>query len=184
MSAATDRDGCFAFSDHGIGLDMALRSAPRRVAPPRAAAVRRAVAGHAGSRRSLHVLLIALGLLFAQVPSVLHLLLVAHTTCEHGELVEVAPRAHGGDDAKDRAARPDSPDSMSSKPQLAALRGHGGDHDHCDALAVRHQLPEVGIAVGAASLLSIEPARERGERGEIRPVSLLALAPKSSPPAA
>jgi len=181
LNAATTAIGCFALSNHGIGLHMVPRSAPRRVAPSRAAAVRRALAGHPAAKRSLRILLIALGLLFAQVPSVLHLLLVPHTTCEHGELVEVVEHRPGARGAPEAAPRPDS---TSGRPQIAVSRGHDGGHDHCDALAVRHQIPDVGVAVRAASLLSIEPTAERGERGETRPVALLALAPKSSPPAA
>jgi hypothetical protein len=125
----------------------------------------------------LHVLLIALGLLFAQVPSVLHLLLVQHATCEHGELVEVV--GHPGERPR---ALPD--DHRSEGPQIAVSHADGSGHDHCDALAVRHQLPEVGISVAGPLLLSIAAAPACSERGETRPVPLLSLAPKSSPPSA
>jgi len=157
---------------------MAPRSGQHRVAPSRAAALRRAVPGRIVAKQSLHILLIALGLLFAQVPSVLHLLLVPHATCEHGELVELAgPVEH----APGVAAQPDR---RSQGPQIASSHRDGSGHDHCDALALRHRVPEVGVSVAAASLLSIEPSAERGERGETRPLPILALAPKSSPPAA
>ena len=141
---------------------MASRRGQRRVAPSRAA--------------PLHILLIALGLLFAQVPSLLHLLLVPHATCEHGDLVE-QPQWGAGAPASPGVVQDEH---RSDRPQVTAA--HGSGHDHCDALAVRHRLPEVGVSVAAASLLSIEPVAERGERGETRPVPLLSLAPKSSPP--
>ncbi len=114
-------------------------------------------------RRSWHVLLIALGLLLAQGPMLLHLLLVPHTTCEHGELVEGA-RAH-------------SPvpvfEERSDAPQIERSHGDGAGHDHCDVLAVRHRVSEVGASVAAASLLSIAPIEASGDRAETRPVPLL-----------
>ncbi len=127
----------------------------------------------------LHLLLIAVGLLFAQVPSLLHLLLVPHTTCEHGELVETM----GGPEGP-----PQPPLILRGERERARTSVIGGarrdGHDHCDALAVRHRVPEVGVSVAAASLVWLTPAAEHGDRGETRPVPLLSLAPKSSPPAA
>jgi hypothetical protein len=142
-----------------------LRAArPCRVARPRPAGVRRLAA----AKRPLRVLLIALGLLFAQGPMLLHLLLVQHATCEHGELVDVS-RQRGEHEPLAREQRADSKT--------------GSGHKHCDALAVRHQIPEVGSAVAGASLVWIEPVAEGGERAEWRVVPILSLAPKGSPPA-
>jgi hypothetical protein len=169
---------CVVRFRYAIDRAMALRRGQRRAVPSRATALRRS----AGAKPSLHILLIALGLLLAQVPSLLHLLLVPHTTCEHGELVEIAEAAELADSAgHDPIA---VPDRRSEGAQIAVSHASGSGHDHCDALAVRHQIPEVGVSVAAASLLSIELAPARGERGETRPVPLLSLAPKSSPPAA
>ncbi len=155
---------------------MASRSRGQRRGAPRRAATLRA------AKPALHLFLIALGLLFAQVPSLLHLLLVPHATCEHGDLVErlverVAP-------VTAPVAQVTQAERRSEGPQIAASHGDGAGHEHCTALAVRHCIPEVGVSVAAASLLSIEPAAACGERGETRPVPLLSLAPKSSPPAA
>jgi hypothetical protein len=127
--------------------------------------------------RPLHVLLITLGLLLLQGPMLLHLLLVRHTTCEHGELIEVS-RSNGGNGGV--AVTPRDP---SDQPQVRVSQSNGGGHDHCDAMALRHRVAEVGPAVASASLSWIEPVTVGGERSEMRAVPLLSLAPKSSPPA-
>lgn len=130
-------------------------------------------------RRSFAALLIALGLLALQGPRLFHLLLVAHTTCEHGELVEVhrqrisTPHAQGAARDKGPAAAPGHADHADS-----------ADHDHCDTLALRHLPAEIEPAFVAPSLLTLDPALTLVERSEARPVPLLALAPKGSPPSA
>jgi hypothetical protein len=150
-----------------------LRAArPCRVARPRPAGVRRLAA----AKRPLRVLLIALGLLFAQGPMLLHLLLVQHATCEHGELVDVS-RQRGEHEPLAREQR-----AAAGQAELSDSKT-GSGHKHCDALAVRHQIPEVGSAVAGASLVWIEPVAEGGERAEWRVVPILSLAPKGSPPA-
>jgi len=100
----------------------------------------------------------------------LHLLFVPHATCEHGELVEGArPRAEASSPVKPGEA------------QIAASHEADG-HDHCDALALRHRIPEVGPSVAAASLVEITLIDEGGERAGMRPLPILSLAPKGSPP--
>jgi hypothetical protein len=124
--------------------------------------------------RAWHAFLIALGLLLAQGPMVFHLLLVPHATCEHGELIE------GRFEASETVAR-SAPESASGS---SIDSGHGAraDHDHCDALAVRHRVPEMGASIAAASLLATIDIETCGAGGEARPLPLLALAPKGSPP--
>lgn len=129
-------------------------------------------------RRSYDVILVALALLFAQVPLQLHLLLVRHTTCEHGELVD-APETRDSQADASTARQRDGAAHLSS-----AQDEQSGGHHHCDALAVRHRLPEAGPAIAAATLSWVEPALVDGERAERRSVPLLSLAPKGSPPAA
>ena len=135
--------------------------------------------------RPLRVLLIALGLLIAQVPMLLHLLLVAHTTCEHGEMVELVGPIGAGH-AHPLGSHTPGPVAKSAgqndPPAFVADHADGRGHDHCNALAVRHRVPELPACVAAASLLWIEPLVLHGERGETRSVPLLSLAPKSSPP--
>jgi hypothetical protein len=121
----------------------------------------------------VYVLLIALGLLLLQGPVLLHLLLVPHITCEHGELVEVAALAPGS-----RAAELREPPS--AQPQIKA--GGQSGHEHCDALAMRHRVPDVAPAIACASLQWIEPIVACGERAGTRAVPILSLAPKGSPP--
>ncbi len=146
----------------------------RRVARSRTAAGTRAAA----RKHPLHVLLIALGLLIAQGPILLHLLLVQHVTCEHGELVEVR-RAHvSSRHAVHRIAKP------SDASTLTEGSADRPGHEHCDVVAMRHGLPEVAPPVAAASLVWVALATIDGERAEQRAVPILSLAPKGSPPAA
>ena len=106
---------------------------------------------------------------------VLHLLLVQHVACEHGELVEVA---------RPRAAAAVTRDSSPLPDRLDAADVGGSDHAHCDVLALRHRPGDVAPTVGAPSLLTIAPRVSLTGCGESRPVPLLSLAPKSSPPSA
>ena len=122
---------------------------------------------------ALRVLVIALSLLFGQGAAALHLWMVPHARCEHGELIEIGA-----------AARAPASSSKADEPRIEVGARADGEHQHCDVNAQVHRLPEVSPWVGEASLLCIEPAGMLGERGETRPVAVLALAPKSSPPSA
>jgi hypothetical protein len=104
----------------------------------------------------------------------LHLLLVPHTTCEHGELIE------------GHSASPQTTPAVAAgqgAPQIDAASAGDDGHEHCDATALRHRPTELGLFIAEASLIDIAPAVSLDERGEARPVPLLSLAPKSSPPA-
>jgi hypothetical protein len=121
-------------------------------------------------RRSLAILLAALGLLLAQGPRLFHLLLVAHTTCEHGELVHSPDRAQAAPAEHDR--------------QVEVSAGHGGSegHDHCDPSALRHLPDRFELALVPPALLAeAMPPSLRAAVGA-RAVPLLFLAPKCSPP--
>src|SRR3954463_11621411 len=105
-----------------------VRRRPRSVAAsPRASGV---------ARRSLQILLIALGLLVAQGPMLLHLLLVPHTTCEHGELVEGSRNS--------RRAPAAAPQQGVRGEQIDAA-SPGDANEHCDATALRHRPTELGL---------------------------------------
>jgi hypothetical protein len=139
----------------------------------RARAHRAARAQRRGDTRgALRILFTALGLLLGQTTALLHLLMVPHATCEHGELVEV------------HTARPVTAPAEDSAKQTRIAAATPGDteHEHCSETARPHQIEEIGPAVGEASLLCIEPAATLGEHRETRPVEPLAFAPKSSPP--
>lgn len=149
---------------------------PRPAMPRRACRVARARAGRAqrrgDTRNALSILFTALGLLLGQTTALLHLLMVPHATCEHGELVEV------------HAARPEAAPAEDSVEQTRIAAATPGDieHEHCSETARPHRIEEIGPAVGEASLLCIEPVATLGEHRETRPVAPLSLAPKSSPP--
>lgn len=137
----------------------------RRTARPRPAGARRRGAG------PWRVILVLLGLLLVQGPTLLHLLLVPHATCEHGELIEA-----GAARAEARA-----PDSSAESPQIEQGDKDGG-HDHCDVLAVHHRPVEAVTWVGEASLTAVTPVEPGGQGVETRPLAILAVAPKGSPP--
>jgi hypothetical protein len=129
---------------------------------------------YAAPARPWQAILIALALLLVQGPSLFHLLVVPHATCEHGELVEAGPTP--------ASPHADATNARPSAEHPRIDRGREGGHEHCDALAVRHRLPDVGVFVAPATLLPVTLIDAGGERLEARPVPILSLAPKSSPP--
>ena len=120
----------------------------------------------------------ALGLVIARASLVLHLWLVPHAPCEHGELVEVDRHAHATEASKESDG--DGDEVRVDKGSAAESEGH----DHCDALAVRHLPGEAPAIVAEASELTLPATEGLSEGAEARPVPLLFLAPKASPPAA
>lgn len=144
---------------------------------PIAAALRRGHVGRPRGRGRIVSLLLVLGVIVLQLGSAAHLVLVEHARCVHGELV------HEHDSHGDQAAG-----AQENGVGVAATRGDNtgpshDDEDHCDALAVTHRIPDAPAPVGAATLLTILPVAEIGAALEIRPIGLLDVAPKSSPPA-
>ncbi|WP_437304717.1 hypothetical protein [Sorangium sp. So ce388] len=137
---------------------------------------------------------LALLALLTQLCGLAHALLVRHARCEHGELVHVGAlvsAAHAGHSAHAAAlaaAAPQLADDEASGPagdRLAAqdARRHVDD-DHCDAFALRGQLGAPLHRVAEATLLEVLCLDALRPSPEVRPIPLLILAPKSSPPAA
>ncbi|MGK4002149.1 hypothetical protein WMF31_05960 [Sorangium sp. So ce1036] len=134
----------------------------------------------------------ALLAMFAQLCGLTHALLVRHARCEHGELVHVGLAAyvehadhHGGRAAPAAAAAPERAGPAPSGDRLAARDAlRHLDDDHCDAFA-RCGQPGVPVhRVAEATLLEVLPRAALRSSPEVRPIPLLTLAPKSSPPAA
>ncbi|XXT17457.1 hypothetical protein WME94_45240 [Sorangium sp. So ce429] len=132
--------------------------------------------------------------MLAQLCGLAHALLVRHARCEHGELVHVAAlvgAAHAGHAAHAAAlaaAAPQLADDEAPGPagdRLAAqdARRHVDD-DHCDAFALRGQLGAPLHRVAEATLFEVLCLDALRPSPEVRPIPLLILAPKSSPPAA
>lgn len=121
---------------------------------------------------ALASLFIILGLLFAQLVQLSDLLLFQHRACEHGELV------HGPLHASSEAAAASSEEDQRL---LAAPSGHD-DHDHCDAMAIRHRLAALTAHVPEATLLAGTDSPVLASGSPQRPIALLAVAPKASPP--
>ncbi|AGP40386.1 hypothetical protein [Sorangium cellulosum] len=143
---------------------------------------------------------LALLALLAQLCSLTHALFVRHARCEHGELVHVgalvhtvhavgAARASGAAHAAPRAeaAAPQQAEGRAPAPgdQVAeeGAQRHRDD-DHCDAFALRGQLGAPVHRVAEATLLEVLCLDALRSSPEVRPIPLLILAPKSSPPAA
>ncbi|WP_437732032.1 hypothetical protein [Sorangium sp. So ce1335] len=164
---------------------------------PRRPLLRPARGRAAGLRAGWSARWIALLALLAQACGLTHALLVRHARCEHGELVHVGAlvgavhAGHGADAA--RAALPAAAaatqqaeggapapvDQVAAQDALPHL-----DDDHCDAFALRGQLAAPVHRVGGATLLEVLRLAALRPSPEVRPIPLLTLAPKSSPPAA
>ncbi|WP_438024216.1 hypothetical protein [Sorangium sp. So ce233] len=151
----------------------------------------------AGLRAGWGARWLALLALLAQLSGLTHALLVRHARCEHGELVHVGAlvgAVHAGHGAgAARAALP----AAAAAPQQAEGGAPGPgervaaqdalphlDDDHCDAFALRGQLGAPVHRVGEATLLEVLRLAALRPSPEVRPIPLLILAPKSSPPAA
>src|SRR5262245_36335720 len=124
-------------------------------------------------QRSLFAFL-ALFVTVAQLFGLAHLVLVSHAICEHGALphAEIAPRADA------RAADADG------KPS-AVPGGAAAEHDHCDPFALKPATVSVEPACAVPELLDFALLDEAPPASfAFRPIGILALAPKSSPPLA
>lgn len=121
---------------------------------------------------ALASLFIILGLLFAQLVQLSDLLLFQHRACEHGELV------HGPLRASSEAAAA----SAEEEPRLLAAPASHDDHDHCDATAIRHRVAALAVHVPEATLLAGTDSPVLATGSPRRPIALLAVAPKASPP--
>ncbi|WP_437294856.1 hypothetical protein [Sorangium sp. So ce426] len=156
--------------------------------PARAMAAARRRPGRSPACRWRARWLVALALA-AQLCGLTHALLVRHARCEHGELVHAATvavaasalhaeRRPPGDQPGAPGARPGGGDDLCG----ALAPRHEGD-EHCDAFALRGQLGAPLHRVAEATLLEVVRLASIRPSPEVRPIPLLILAPKSSPPA-
>ncbi|WP_437673102.1 hypothetical protein [Sorangium sp. So ce131] len=128
-----------------------------------------------------------------------HALLVRHARCEHGELVHVvaaaaalheAGRRPPGAELGERAAEDPGAElgeRAAEDPGAELGERAAEDHlddDHCDAFTLRGQLGAPVHPVAEATLLEVLCPASLRPSPEVRPIPLLILAPKSSPPAA
>ena len=121
---------------------------------------------------ALASLFIILGLLFAQLVQLSDLLLFQHRPCEHGEFV------HGPLHASSEATAASSEEAQ----RLLAAPSSHDDHDHCDAMAIRHRLATLAVHVPEATVLAGTDSPVLASGSPQRPIALLAVAPKASPP--
>ena len=121
---------------------------------------------------ALASLFVILGLLFAQLVQLSDLLLFQHRACEHGELV------HGPLRASTAATAAGSEEDQ----RLAAAPAGHDDHEHCDAMAIRHRVAALAAHVPEATLLAGTDSPVLASGSPQRPIALLAVAPKASPP--
>jgi hypothetical protein len=116
----------------------------------------------------------------SQVSGLAHLAFVPHMTCaEHGELVELgtAPAPMLTPEALPRLA------AAATTSLVEALAGHG--HDHCLLTTLRRTPAELARTQAPGDGVRSDEPQARGSRTEAVPAALpvLAVAPKSSPPA-
>lgn len=106
-------------------------------------------------------------------------LLVPHAVCEHGELTH--PSALHPESSADKTEGPEAEgrSDFASEPREAA-----GEHDHCDASTLDHRMGDVGPSLAEPRLLELDLPAHEVRRLEARPIGLLFLAPKGSPPRA
>jgi hypothetical protein len=148
---------------------------------------RRARPGAHGARpATLASLAIVFSLLFGQLVQLAHLLVVPHQACEHGELTHTALPVAEPKRAEPARPRTDVRDVRRGGPTRAVEPSEQakGEHDHCEPRTLCRRDVEVGPFVGEASLLNLLDLRALPPALERRPIALLSVAPKSSPPRA
>jgi hypothetical protein len=172
IGGSLDRSQRLAVERVSVLTARRMRHRPRAQRP-----LRRRRGGPARVRpAALATLVILAGLLFGQLVQLSDLLLFPHYACEHGELAHA--HAHAGN-AEPAAALP----SHDSAPRATAAPGEG-EHEHCTATAIRHRELIVTLHVPEATILGwiADPPLVLGSPR--RPIALLAVAPKASPPRA
>ena len=121
---------------------------------------------------ALASLAVIAGLLFAQLVQLSDLLLFQHRACEHGELVHGPLRGS----VKIEAAKDDG------NQHLGAAPAGDDEHEHCDARAIRHREGSIAVHVAEATILGWVDSPVLVLGSPQRPIALLAVAPKASPP--
>lgn len=114
-----------------------------------------------------------MGLLFAQLVQLSDLLLFQHRPCEHGELIHASGRG---------SAQAEADDDDDGNQHLRAAPAGEDDHEHCDARAIRHREGAVALHVPEATILGWAESPVIVLGSPQRPIALLAVAPKASPP--
>jgi hypothetical protein len=119
--------------------------------------------------------IVGIGILVSQLFALGHLVLFAHEICEHGALV------HAETSVWQRDARPLGPSDGAAA--IASGGGSNVEHDHCNPFATPPAVAAVTPAFACASLLETRVPLGLGARDARQSVSILALAPKTSPTA-
>jgi hypothetical protein len=125
---------------------------------------------------------LALLALIAQIGSVAHLAGVNHVACaEHGDLVEVSPDVDG---LRALATADGATHTATQDIRSGHVAEHG--HDHCVIAAFRRQQARAGATVSVSIPVPQKQAGLAAPLFSAPPpaISILALAPKNSPPRA
>lgn len=131
------------------------------------------------SLRLLLAACVALLLTASNLGQAAHFLLVPHAVCaEHGELLELTEQSGHRAEAREHAAD-GSRETRAAQPEALL------DHDHCQVL-IRGQREQSLPQPGSVALLPAAEAEKlaifSASSALRRPLSTLALAPKTSPP--
>lgn len=131
-----------------------------------------------GIRVRLAGLLVIVSVLFAFGARLSHMLLVQHAICEHGHLVDAQ-------DAQDEHRKESKLRKVRSAEPIAQDEdreaNNADEHDHCDVLSVWHHNEDVAVVAPTKTLSWIETLGLQ-EASSSRPIDIIALAPKGSPP--
>ena len=170
VGGSLDRAGRLAIFVSGVLTANPVRQSPRAQRPSR-----RRLGGPARVRpAALASLLILAGLLFTQLIQLSDLLLFPHYACEHGQLAH----AHASEPEPTAA-----PSTEGEAPRATAAQAEG-EHEHCNAAAVRHRELPLALHVPEATILGWIADLPLVLGSPRRPIALLAVAPKASPPRA
>lgn len=129
-------------------------------------------------------LLLAVVVAVSQWAALAHTAQARHDQCaEHGEWVDRAGHAHPEDAAADESAGAAAAPRQQLKSEPVAASKH--DHHHCDSLSIRRAraVETTGAIAALRPVTSSSPLSALIAAGPARPVPLLRLAPKNSPPA-
>lgn len=112
--------------------------------------------------------------------------LVDHVVCEHSELAHTAPESSSAPAAAgDAGAGEPKGEQLDVQIEQGNARGgEGAEHDHCTASTLHHRIGDIGPSCGEASLLEVKLPPSGAGCVESRPIDILLLAPKASPPLA
>ena len=135
-------------------------------------------------------LLLAVFALFLHGARISEAWIVQHALCEHGEVVHAGAyeaeesAGHAEEFSHHAGESAGHAEKTSRHAEEISRHAEEPEHDHCVASTLHHRTGDIGPSIAEPSLIAIALSRGVASRPEARPIELLSLAPKSSPPRA